>query len=130
MFGPAIDFVYCNLSNTLELQSKVLDGRSRSWEESKTQSGSWVHYNPVGKWKQIYLQNYKSCAMSQRSKGFPNDGSAGKESTCNAGDTGDVGSIPGSGRSPGGRNDNPLQYSLWKIPLTEKAGGLPSVRDD
>ena len=30
---------------------------------------------------------------------FP-DGSAGKESTCNAGDTRDTGSIPGSGRSP------------------------------
>ena len=28
-------------------------------------------------------------------------GSEGKESACNAGDTGDVGSIPGSGRSPG-----------------------------
>ena len=32
--------------------------------------------------------------------GFP-DGSAGKESACNAGDTGDAVSIPGSGRSPG-----------------------------
>ena len=31
-----------------------------------------------------------------------------KESTCN---TEDSGSIPGSGRSPGERNDNPLQYS-------------------
>ena len=29
----------------------------------------------------------------------------------NAGDTGDVGLIPGSGRSPGGGNGNPLQYS-------------------
>ena len=29
----------------------------------------------------------------------------------NAGDTGDVGLIPGSGRSPGGGNSNPLQYS-------------------
>ena len=35
----------------------------------------------------------------------------GKESTCNAGDTRDTGSIPGSGRSPGERNGNPLQYS-------------------
>ena len=35
--------------------------------------------------------------------GFP-DGSVGKESTCNAGDRGDVGSIPGSGRSLGGGN--------------------------
>ena len=29
----------------------------------------------------------------------------------NAGDTGDEGSVPGSGRSPGGGNGNPLQYS-------------------
>ena len=28
-----------------------------------------------------------------------------------AGDTGDVGSIPGSGRSPGEENGNPLHYS-------------------
>ena len=36
--------------------------------------------------------------------GFPG-GSAGKESTCNAGD---LGSIPGLGRSPGGGNGYPL----------------------
>ena len=34
-----------------------------------------------------------------------------KESVCNAGDRGDADSIPGSGRSPGGGNGNPLQYS-------------------
>ena len=33
-----------------------------------------------------------------------------KES-CNAGDAGDMGLIPGSGRSPGGGHGNPLQYS-------------------
>ena len=38
---------------------------------------------------------------------FPG-GSDGKESTCNAGD---LGSILGLGRSPGGGNGNPLQYS-------------------
>ena len=31
-----------------------------------------------------------------------------------AGDTRDMGSIPGSGRSPGGGNGNPLQYSCLK----------------
>ena len=31
---------------------------------------------------------------------------SGKESTCNVGDVGDEGSIPGSGRSPGGRHEN------------------------
>ena len=34
-----------------------------------------------------------------------------KNPPTNAGDTGDVDSIPGLGRSPGGRNGNPLQYS-------------------
>ena len=38
--------------------------------------------------------------------GFPS-GSDGKESACSAGD---LGSIPGSGRSPGKGNGNPLQY--------------------
>ena len=33
-----------------------------------------------------------------------------KNPPANAGDTRDIGSIPGSGRSPGGRNGNPLQY--------------------
>ena len=35
-------------------------------------------------------------------------GSDDKESACNSGDPG---SIPGLGRSPGGENGNPLQYS-------------------
>jgi len=34
-----------------------------------------------------------------------------KESTCKAGATGDAGLITGSGKSPGKRNGNPLQYS-------------------
>ena len=40
--------------------------------------------------------------------GFPG-GSEGKASACNAGDPG---SIPGSGRSPGEGNGNPLQKSV------------------
>ena len=40
-------------------------------------------------------------------KGF-HGGSDGKESACSAGD---LGSIPGLGRSPGEGNDNPIQYS-------------------
>ena len=55
--------------------------------------------------------------------GFPG-GSVGKESACNAGDTGDAGLTPGLGRSPGEGQDNPLQYSSWRIPWTEKPGGL------
>ena len=39
---------------------------------------------------------------------------AGKESACNAWDTGDAGSIPRSGKSPGEGNGNQLSYSCWK----------------
>ena len=45
--------------------------------------------------------------------GFPG-GSIGKESACNAGD---LGSIPGLGRSPGGGHGNPLQYSCLENPM-------------
>ena len=44
-----------------------------------------------------------------------------KESACNAGATGNSGSIPGSGRSPGGSHDNPLQYSCLENPVAREA---------
>ena len=47
--------------------------------------------------------------------GFPG-GSEVKASACNAGDPG---SIPGSGRSPGEGNGNPLQYSCLENPMEE-----------
>ena len=39
-----------------------------------------------------------------------------KNQPSNAGHEGDAGWIPGSGRSPGGENDNPLQYSCLENP--------------
>ena len=53
-------------------------------------------------------------------KSFPG-GSVDKESACNAGDAGDVGSVPGSERSPGGGNGNPLQYSHLGNPMDRGA---------
>ena len=50
-----------------------------------------------------------------------------KGSAWNAGDTGDAGLIPGLGRSPAGRNGNPLQYPCLEIPWTEELGGLQSM---
>ena len=41
-------------------------------------------------------------------------GTVVKNPPANAGDAGDAGSIPGSGRSPGEGNGNPLQYSCLK----------------
>ena len=49
--------------------------------------------------------------------GFPG-GSDGKEFTCNVGD---VGSIPGLGRSPGGGYGNPLQYSCLENPHGQRS---------
>ena len=42
-------------------------------------------------------------------------------------EAGSVGSIPGSGRHPGGRSDNPLQYFCWRIPWAEEPGRLQST---
>ena len=64
-----------------------------------------------------YLSYY-----SGRSILTPTDGqllcSDGKESTCNAGD---LGLIPGSGRTPGEGNGNPLQYSCLENPMDRGA---------
>ena len=56
-------------------------------------------------------------------RGFPG-GSDGKASACNAGEPG---SIPGLGRSPGGGNGNPLQYSCLENPMDEDPGRLQSM---
>ena len=48
--------------------------------------------------------------------GFPG-GSVGKESAYKAGNTGDLGSIPGLGRFPGGGHSNPLQDSCLENPM-------------
>ena len=47
--------------------------------------------------------------------------------TCSTGDAGNLGSIPGSERYPGGGHGNPLQYFAWRIPWTEEPGRLQSV---
>ena len=50
-----------------------------------------------------------------------------KSPPANAGDVRDRGSIPGSGRSPGGGQGNPLQYCCVENPMTEEPGRLQSI---
>ena len=64
---------------------------------------------------QTRLSDFTS--LSKIFEDFPG-GSAGKESAYNAGD---AGSIPGSGRSPGGGNGNPLQYCCLENPMDRGA---------
>ena len=59
-------------------------------------------------------------------KGFPG-GSDGKESACSAGD---LGSIPGLGRSPGEGNGYPLQYSGLENSMDRTVHGSQRVRQD
>ena len=58
--------------------------------------------------------------------GFPDDSVVNNPSV-NAGDSGDAGSIPGSGRSPGEGNVNPLQYSCLGNLMDGEPGGLQFV---
>ena len=53
-------------------------------------------------------------------EGFPG-GSAVKNPPANAGDTGDLGLIPGPGRSPGEGNGNSHQYSCLKNPHGQRS---------
>ena len=55
--------------------------------------------------------------------GFPG-GSDSKESTCNSGD---LGSIPGSGRSPGEGKATHSSILVWRIPQREESGRLQSM---
>ena len=65
--------------------------------------------------------NYHLCFVDYNALNELPQWLSGKESTCNAGDTH---SVPGSGRSPGGRNGNPLHFLAWEIPWTEEPGML------
>ena len=64
-------------------------------------------------WKRKQSPKSRNCRVLGRIMGFL-PSSVGKESACNAGD---MGSIPGSGRSPGEGNGNPLQYSCLENPM-------------
>ena len=80
-------------------------------------------------WKEYSL--VFTCKVVLVSSGFPHS-SVGKSSACNAGDPD---SIPGSGRSPGEGNSNPLQYSCLENPTDRGAWqatvhGIARVRHD
>ena len=77
----------------------------RAMQETWVQSLGWE--DPPEKGKATHSSNI--C--------FPG-GSDGKESTCNAGD---LGSVPGLGRSPGEGHGNPLQYSCLENPMDRGA---------
>ena len=81
--------------------------------------GAWQGYSPWG-----CKESDTTEQLTSKEKGFP-DGSAGKESSCNAGDTGDMGLIPVLGRSPEGGKWQPTPVFLpEKSHGQEEPGGL------
>ena len=87
-------------------------------------SGEWASWRgrvgPSEAWRPKREGTYCSVLDLQ----YLTEWASGKETACNAGDTG---SIPGSGRSPGGGHGNPLQYSCQENPTTEEPGRLQSM---
>ena len=65
----------------------------------------------------MYPFKVKEDKKNYLTRGFPS-GSDGKASVCNAGD---LGSIPGLGRSLGEGNGSPLQYSCLENPMDHRA---------
>ena len=63
--------------------------------------------------------------LVRKDRGFPG-GTSGEEPASHCRRHRDVGSIPGSGRSPG-EGDNPLHILPRRIPWTEEPGRLQSI---
>ena len=82
----------------------------------------WVSMLPRWNWKGVTCftlsKNVPSSCVDFTS------GWNGKESACNAGDSG---SVPGLGRYPGGEHGNPLQYSSLENPWTKEPCRLQST---
>ena len=97
------------------------------WHEESSRTGDWTCVPCIGRQILIHYTTSKDLLFDIHflSLGFPG-GSESKESTYNARD---LGSIPGSGRSPGEGNGYPLQYIGWEIPQTwvwqEAVHGVP-----
>ena len=100
-------------------------GRVQSWCWTLVQWAIWaptsfLHQPPQGAgsgWQHLLLPTMRWC-------GLPWWFSC-KESSCNAGD---MGSIPGSGRCPGGDVATHSSILASRIPWAEKPGGLQSTR--
>ena len=102
----------------------MIHNKRKTWEVG-------FHYNfvllfkiPFRKWncKQQFIicvfEKWTEFRMTQKSSQVK---LVVKYLPANAGDTRDTGSVPGSGRSPGGRHGNPFQYSCLENPMDRGA---------
>ena len=98
------------------------------WSPSQPPSdyNSRPQWEPQSSWPQSCCRLCQAHRINDRTqpRGFPG-GSAGKESTCNAGDPS---LIPGLGRSPGEGIGYPLQYS-WASLVAQTIKNVPAMRE-
>ena len=107
---------------------------SRCWCKGMVTSG------PLSSWQMAYQNGNRNEIVSYLSSTLhfhlaSQVALVVKNLCTNAGDLGDAGSIPGWGRSSGGRHGNPLQYSCLENPMDReawwaKAMGSQRVRHD
>ena len=99
----------------MELSEKRPDsmGQNEYHPVSAFHSSVWI-------WWICYECDENSSSVNMMVIGIPR-GAVVKNPPVHAGDTGDTGSIRGSGRSPGGGNRNPLQYSCLENPHGQRS---------
>ena len=69
----------------------------------------------------FFSREYLLLLVARRYHQFEVGGKSGSEVKASACNVGDLGSIPGLGRSPGEGNGNPLQYSCLENPMDREA---------
>ena len=94
------------------LRSSLISAGTTGWDcwQGSFWVKTWAMIGTQIQWKIPWRRNRLPTPVLL---GFPAD-SDGKQSACNAGD---LSSIPGLGRSPGGRHGSPLQYSGLENPM-------------
>ena len=114
--------IYIQRNKNISMTVEFLSGKKI---QARRKSNDIINVHKGGGEANLEFLNQSLKVQNIENMGFPG-GSNGKESACSAGDSG---SIPGSGRSPGEENGNPLQYSCLENPMNrgEEPGRLQSI---
>ena len=80
-----------------------------------------ISHEVMGPDAMIFLFGILSFKPAFSLSSFTFDFPGGSDSKASVYNVGDLGSIPGLGRSPGEGNGNPLQYSCWENPMDREA---------
>ena len=101
-------------TKSIDINNVVLNEDDFQWEKNERRfvTVSFMYVKNINT-----INNITPFIRVHEYQGFPG-GSDGKESAYNAGD---LGSVPGSGRSPGERNGYPLQCSCLNNPMDRGA---------